>query len=258
MSKLTKSILAAIEQKKITPRAKAWFQTKNALVWGLAVLAIILAGILFAALIRELLEAEWNIAARYPGGSLHFLCEAVSFIWLGGILSAFAISYVFFRQTKHGYRYGVFAVGGVLLVTSLVLASSLMPTGVPQGMHDFREKQLGIPAFDETPWLNPDAGFLIGDIQEAQATILILDAFDNTIWRVGISDADIAPMVKLQVGEEIRALGKKTGDNSFEAEMIIPGKPIHMMHMMMFSQGDTSDNSERNLNSSAYQLMQAR
>lgn len=252
MSKLTKSILATIEKQKITPRAKAWFQTKNALVWGLVVLAIILAGVLLAALIRELLEAEWNIAARYPGGGFRFIREAVSFIWLGGILSAFAISYVFFRQTKHGYRYGVSLVGGILLVTSLVLASSLMPTNIPEGMRDFRENQLGIPAFDETPWLNPDAGFLIGEIQQAQNTLLILNSLDNKVWQVGISNADIAPIVILEKGEKIRALGEKTGEASFEAEIIMPGRPMHAcpdclkMHL------------ERNSNSPAYQMLQAR
>lgn len=257
MSKLTKSILETIKEKKITPKTKAWFQTKNSLVWVLAGLAILLAGVLFAALIRELLEAEWEIASRYPGGSFRFICEAVSFLWLAGIASAFAMSFVFFRHTKRGYRYGVFGVGGVLLVASLVLASSLIPTNIPGGLRDFREKQLGIPPFDEAQWLNPEEGFLIGKIQQAQDTLLILNALDKKLWEVGIGDAKIFPMMHFQIGEEIRAMGEKTGDASFEAEIVMP---CHPQHRMMFFQRENflDKNPERNSNSPAYHMMQAR
>jgi hypothetical protein len=263
MSKLTQSILAKIKEEKITPRAKAWFQTKNALVWGLAVIALILCGVLLASLMRELLEAEWEVASRWPGGGFRFIQEAISLISLVGIFAAFVIGFVFFRHTKRGYRYGVFMVGGVILVASLVLAFSLIPTEIPEKLRDFRENQLGIQPFDETPWKNPEAGFLIGTIQQSEDTLLILNALDNTIWQVGIGDADIAPMVKLQVGEEIRALGEKTGKDTFEADVILPRQPMrmmhNMMHIMLLPGGiSTQDSIERNSNSPAYQMMQAR
>jgi hypothetical protein len=257
MSKLTKSILATIEKKKLTPHTKAWFQTKNSLVWGLVVLTIILAGVLLAGLIRELLEAEWEIASRYPGGSFRFIREAVSFLWLAGILSAFAMSFVFFRQTKRGYRYGVFGLGGVLIVASLALASSLIPTDIPGDLRDFREKQLGIPPFDEAQWLNPEEGFLIGKIQQSQNALLILNTLDKSLWEVGIGDAKIAPMMRLVIGEEIRAMGEKTGENSFEAEIVMP---CHPRHRMMFFQRENflDNNPERNSKLPAYHMMQAR
>jgi hypothetical protein len=127
-------------------------------------------------------------------------------------------------------------------------------------MRDFRENQLGIPpAFDAQQWLNPQEGFLLGKIQEREDTLLILNTRDNTLWQVGISNADIAPMVKLNIGEDIRALGEQTGDSSFEAETIMPGKPMRVMHMMLFQKINLPNNSsERNPKLPAYQMMQAR
>ena len=224
MQKLSQSILKKIKNSHLKPRARWQFRLRDTVLWILAVVAVILAGIFIAGLIQDLIKAEWDIMHRYPGGKLGFIRQAISITWLIGIVAVVALAFVFFRKTKRGYRYGVFALAGIILTASLVLGASLIPTKIPEQMRDLRMQHLP-ERFNEERWLNPKEGFLIGEIIEIEDKLFILSALDQKVWEVGIEQAVIPPRLKLKVEELVRVVGKQTGEDTFQAEFVKPGIP---------------------------------
>ena len=224
MNKLSKSVLNKIKSKHLKPRAHWQFVLKNIVLWGLVVVAVVAAGVFVASLIQELLEAEWDIAHRYPGGPLNFFRQAISVTWLIAIVATIALAFVFFRKTKRGYRYGVSALAGIILVASIVLGTSLAPTKIPEKFREFEMQNFG-RRFDEQRWQAPEEGLLIGDIVEVGDELLVLSARDQKIWKVDISEAMVPPFLQMLEGENVRVIGEQTGEDSFRADFVKPGTP---------------------------------
>lgn len=224
MSQYSQKILAKIKSQKIAPRARWIFLAKNFGIWSLAVLAIIFAGIFLGNFVVDLISAEWEIFHRFPGGPVKFFRETISVFWLVGLVAAFIFAFFLFRKTRRGYRFGALALAGILLVASFAGGASLLSTPFPGQFREIHSKNFP-PHFESKNWMNPDAGFIFGEIIELGETILILDSVDDSIWSVNFSAAKIAPRVELRLGERVRAVGARVDDENFTAEFIQPGEP---------------------------------
>jgi hypothetical protein len=223
MDKLSKHILDKIKHEHSKPRAKWVFQARNVVFWVLAGVAVILAGLFLAGLLLDAFEAEWEIAGRYPGGYPNFLLHTFSWVWLFGIAAAVAAAYVVLRKTKRGYRYGILALSGVILVMSFAFGAALLGTPAPEKARDLR-LELHKPMAEKL-WQNPEKGLLVGVIVEFKGKLIILSAIDQSHWEVDVSSAHIAPMLKLREGEEIKVIGRSEKEGEFRAEFVYPAKP---------------------------------
>lgn len=252
MPNLSEKILDKIKSEKISPREKWIFLAKNYGIWVLAILGILLAGIFTGNLIHEFAMEEWDIAHHFPGGRANFLFHAIPFLWLFGIASTFAFAFFLLRKTKKGYKFGILAISGVIFIASGVCGVALLSTPLPPKFREFRMQNFP-PPFEASEWNNPSEGLLLGEIIEIGEKILILDAFDESIWEVDISDAKIPPVLELIVGMKIRVIGEKISDGKFEAEFIKPEKPFTMreMHFRILNSKKPCE-SERNSEACAY------
>jgi hypothetical protein len=252
MPNLSKKILARIKSEKISPHEKWIFLAKNYGIWVLAILGILLAGIFTGNLIHEFAMEEWDIAHHFPGGRANFLFHAIPFLWLFGIASTFAFAFFLLRKTKKGYKFGILAISGVIFIASGVCGVALLSTPLPPKFREFRMHNFP-PAFEAGEWNNPEEGLLFGEIVELGEKILILDAFDESVWEVDISEAKIPPQFELIVGMKIRAIGEKISEGKFEAEFIKSERPLKVreMHLRMLDSKKPC-NSERNSEACAY------
>lgn len=228
MNKFSKSILEKIKTEHLKPKARWQFVLKNIVLWSLAIVAVVAAGVFIASFIQDLLEAEWDIAHRYPGGQFHFLRQAISTTWLIAIAAVIALAFVFFRKTKRGYRYGVFVLAGIIFTSSVVLGTSLVPTKIPEKVRDFKAQKFG-RNFDEQRWQNPQEGFLLGDIIEIEGQIFILSALDKKVWKVDALGSKMPPDFDLKQGDRVRVIGEKSGEDTFRADFVKPEKPSRFL-----------------------------
>ncbi|MFH0776472.1 MAG: hypothetical protein V1936_02565 [Patescibacteria group bacterium] len=242
MQKLSKKILAEIKKQHLAPRSRLVFLAKNYGVWVLALLAVLLAAIFVSSLVGEVREAEWELASHFPGGRGNFLWHALPFFWLVSLLAACVFAYFLFRQTKSGYRFGLFAIVGSIGLVSLIGGVSLLATSLPPKFLDFRMHNFP-PPFDEAEWQNPEEGFLLGEILQIGDKVLILNSRDQSVWEVGISQAKLPPLFELQVGMNIRAVGTQTSEKKFEADFIFPKLPHALLHQEMMREMHSEINS---------------
>ncbi len=224
MLKLSEKILEKIKSEKISPRDKWIFLAKNCGVWLLAILGVVLAGVFTGNFVSDLLLAEWDIFPRFPGGRINFLANAISVFLLAGIFATFVFAFFFFRKTKRGYRVGILVLAGMILVASAVGGISLFFTPLPLKFHEFRLQHFP-PRFDSQKWMNPSEGFLFGEILEIGEKILILNALDNSVWEVDISEARIPPFLELKEKLKVRVIGEQIRDGEFRADFVKPGNP---------------------------------
>ncbi|MCK5472146.1 hypothetical protein KAI54_03085 [Candidatus Gracilibacteria bacterium] len=224
MPELSKKILDKIKSEKISPREKWVFLAKNYGVWLLVIFGIVLAGIFVGNFVSDLLLAEWDIFPRFPGGRINFLANAISVFLLAGIFAASVFTFFFFRKTKRGYRVGILALAGMILVMSAVGGISLLSTPLPLKFHEIRLQHFP-PHLDPQKWMNPSEGFLFGEILEIGEKILILNAFDNLMWEVDVSDARIPPFLELKEELKVRVIGEQIRDGEFRADFVKSGNP---------------------------------
>jgi len=221
MQKLSEKILAKIKSENISPREKWIFLVKNYGIWVLAILGIVLAGVFVGNIISDLHSAEWDIMHRFPGGKPNFLFHTIPFLWLFGIASAFTFTFFLLRKTKHGYRFGILAISGTILIVSSIAGVALLSTPLPPKFREFRMQNFP-PSFEASEWNNPSEGFLFGEILEVGEKILILNAFDESIWEVDVSEARIPPLLKLKEKLKVRVIGKQIRDGKFRADFVKP------------------------------------
>lgn len=232
MQKLSEKILAEIKNRKISPHARLLFLAKNYGVWALAIIAISLAAIFVGTFVAELLAAEWALLPHFPGGQINFVFHTLPIFWLGAILAAFLFAFFLLRRTKHGYRFGVLAITGGIFIASTAGGISLLSTPLPPQLHALRVQNFP-PHFEEHEWMDPEEGFLFGEIFGIEEKLLILNAIDESVWSVDVSSAKIPSQLELVVGEKIRAVGTKLDDENFAADFILPAMPMGLGGMRL-------------------------
>jgi hypothetical protein len=236
MNKISKDILAKIKSEKISPHEKWIFLAKNYGIWSLSIMGIILAGIFVGNAIHEVAMGEWDIMHRFPGGRPNFLFHAIPFLWLLGVTSAFALAFFLLRQTKRGYKYGILAISGVIFIASGICGVALLSTTLPPKFREFRMEHLP-PNFDSQRWMNPSEGFLFGEILVIEDKLFLLDALDNSVWEVDITEARIPPRLNLTEGMKVRVIGEDLGENKFSADFVKSGNTHEVMMRGMFRKG---------------------
>ena len=220
---LSKQILAKIKSEKIFPQKKWVFMAKNYGIWFLVVLGIILLGVFVGNFIYEIAMGEWDIMHRFPGGRLYFISQLLPLLWLLGIVSAFIFAFFIFRRTKHGYRYSILAASGIIFIFSSIAGVVLLSTPLPPKFREFRMQHFQ-QGFDSHKWMNPAKGFLFGEILVIKPQLFILNAVDDSLWEVDISEAHIPLCLHLVPKIRVRVIGKDLGENKFLADFVKDGK----------------------------------
>lgn len=185
MSKMSQSILEKIKQEHRMPVPHWRFVFKNIVVWTLVVSTVILSAVFLGTQLAQLLNAEWLIADRWPGGRIGFLRESISWLWVMGVLLCGIGAITFLRWTKRGYRYSFAWMSFLLIAATVTTGGLLLPTGVPQQFRIWHDQYLP-PKIDVARFHNPAEGRLMGEIISEADDTLLLEAVDQQVWELWV------------------------------------------------------------------------
>jgi hypothetical protein len=224
--KFDDKILERIKAEKIEPKSKWRFIFKNYAVWLLGLVFIALGSLAFS-LIFQILRGDIRPLPGQGEGVMRAVIMTVPIFWLLCLAAFTALAFYNFKNTKKGYRYSAAIVAIVAICLSAVLGGLFHFSGVGERV----DYALGrkAPFYDKV--LNPRVG-LWSEVENGRLSGLVVsgdvrDFFvlvdkEQAEWGVSSVGAKIDHPEELTVGRPLRVLGRKTGDNSFVAEEILP------------------------------------
>lgn len=203
MSKLSQSILEKIKKEHRQPLPHWRFVAKHMLIWFFVIAAILIASLSLGTQLAQLINAEWGIATRWPGGNLGFLRETISWLWIAGIILSLLGAITLFRYTKRGYRYSFVFITFVLITTSATAGALLLSTSFPQKFKVMHDQYLP-PKRNVSNFHNPMEGRLMGEIISEEDDTIFLEAIDKHIWELWVfQEYAVLPADLVQVFGEV-------------------------------------------------------
>lgn len=192
MTKLSQLILEKIKREDRQPISRWKFILKNSALWIFGGCFLVIAAILVGTQLGNLIEAEWQISARWPGGRIGFLQEVVSWIWAAGIFIGVVGAVTLFRFTRRGYRHTAIFLVITLAITSAVAGSLLLPTPVPKFVRQIHQQYFP-PRIVVEQFHNPQEGRLLGHVMDIAQDTVYLEAVDRHLWELWVfSDQIVA------------------------------------------------------------------
>ena len=228
----TASIMEHIHKQKITPRSRFAVRWKNVILWG-AVACIVVCGALFTSLIvMNVVDVHPMLVQRLGWGGVGVLLwRTAPWLWLLLALAVVLVGFVVVRLTRWGYRYSVVAIVGLTVLGMGLLGVILHMTEMNRLMGQMMMGGNGMQRMrvlfpEHGRWNSPHDGMLGGRIiamERTQNGVMTLRAFDDTMWRVVITEETSLPRRRaLGVGMDVEMIGTVTGIQTYVAEMIRP------------------------------------
>lgn len=221
-SKLSKSVLAHIEEKHIEPIPKWHFVVRNILWWVLFVLSIILGGAGLAVIIFSITHQRFDFIDLFSRGGPSVWFGMLPFFWGCFFIGFVWISFWGITHTKKAYRIPRF-----VLILSNIILTLLWGTAVySSGMTEHFERKVvkHVPFMKtireqrEHRWDNIEHGFLAGKVQSLTETELVIKRRSGEVFTVDIQKAVLRGGASVQEGDIVRFTGKLEENNFFVAE----------------------------------------
>jgi hypothetical protein len=226
MSDLSHIILEKIQTEKVKPTPKWVFLLKRSSVWGLFVLSVLIGSAALGLVFFQFQDADYASFHRMGHGPFEFVLLALPYFWVALMASFVILAFYNFRHTEEGYKYGVFAIVGLSLLSSLILGSAFYASGYTEKLDGVLN---AIPHYEDLNfgkrilWQRPEEGFLAGTILRLDKDqVLVLQDFGNKTWWVNIGKAEINPPSIVEVGARIKAVGERQGPDRFDARLVTP------------------------------------
>ncbi|MGA2666744.1 MAG: hypothetical protein ABSE91_01470 [Patescibacteria group bacterium] len=223
---VSKETIQKIRQEKIAPIPKWHFLLKNDVILAAAVTSALVGSIGVAVIIHVILNRDWFLytAAHRPLAPSHLLSDIPS-IWLILLVLTILLAYYNVKHSKSGYRYSAYWIVLGSLIFSLIFGALFNIIGLGARVDAGLAKD--IPAYQSVEnqtrelWSEPDEGRLGGTVTKISGQSLELKDSSGKIWQVSTTEVQYfgAPV---KVGQEIKIIGEKTGDNTFDADEIHP------------------------------------
>jgi len=240
--KLSASILTRIQKEQITPIARWHFVLKHIRCWIFFALFVILGAIGVSVIIFAVMESDFDFFSYLHGTELQFWLSMIPIFWIVFFVIFAGLAVWGMRQTGKNYRVPLLRVMGLNLLLSIILGVVFYNIDGAENFEkifaDHMPMYRGISHQKMMHWRHPEEGRIAGEVVSMdENSILILDAFDQTRWRVDCNNAVFMGSDELQKGMKVRILGKPTGKNEFKADVIGLWRPPRrdmMMRMPFF------------------------
>lgn len=228
MNKLSNNILETIHKKKITPLPKALFFLKNAALWLLFALTVLLGGaalsVLFYALLVSFSELPVSFFTDDRTSRFELFLTMIPMIWilLFSLFSLFA--FFLLRHTKHGYRFSWWALMGINLLMSTLLALGFFLGGGAERLEQMLMRGEGIFVSQqqrvERFLQHPEEGRLGGVVLRmgSQENTFLLQDPHGATWLVRSKN----PLPSDLIGKRIALRGERLPEGVFLADEIHP------------------------------------
>jgi hypothetical protein len=194
MSKLSKSILDAIQSKKITPRSKWYFVWLHTLLWASFWLTLFVGIVAVSFLFLEMSMPERPYMQWMPLPGPMRILPFLPFLWWFGALICVTIAYSVFYKTDRGYRMPTLWIVWILIMGSFTGGFALHQTK----MNSFWEKHMQrlVPPYGRMraefrkSMPLPESGILPWRIESINDNEYIIKTLDQKTWKVSLDCSD--------------------------------------------------------------------
>jgi hypothetical protein len=220
-------LLAEIEKRKVKPKPKWFYLTKNGLIWFLLILFALISAFAFAVIIYIVAESDYALFFRETGSVLSFWFKFLPLFWLLFLLIFVIVAVIASRKTKKGYRFKLTKIVAVILLISAMAGVIIYYSGFAKTFESLFAQNLpfykSLDQHKMAMWQRPESGLLAGEISEIDLSKnkLVLVDFNGKSWQVDIKNAAVKRRVELRVGSLIKVIGY-IQESGFSAREIRP------------------------------------
>ncbi|MFA4930379.1 MAG: hypothetical protein WC570_00730 [Patescibacteria group bacterium] len=239
--KISDKVIDKIKQENVKPIPRWHFWLQHGFLWVLLVILLLLGAISLGITFFELTDVEWGLRPMLGIGLGHWLFSFFPYFWSAILIVVAVLAYYNFLNTPKGYRYPKYQVILFGLILIILTAGAFHYAGLAKKARNFLHDRAPIfqnfmPNKDQLYYL-PDQGLLAGKIIDINDESLTLKTIDPHDWKVDIGEAKIPPGKKLENGQKIKILGKKTGEFEFKAEEFRPWQAGDMLRLNNMPKG---------------------
>jgi len=219
-------LIQKIKEEKITPKPKWYFALKNALIWSLYLLFILIGAISFSIVLFAVQQTDFELLSHIGHSKLEALLSILPIIWLISLIGFIAGSIYSIYNSKRGYKFTFNKIIALSVGLSIVIGTIFFISGGASWFEEAFALRVGfyesIQKKKEKIWQNPEKGNIAGTIIKVDDDKIELQDLDNNKWQIDLHDVFIPRAVFLEKGEKVKITGKKIDDNTFKAEGIYP------------------------------------
>lgn len=223
MNSLSEKILEEIHSKKITPRSRWYFLTKEWILWFACGVVTLLGAVAFSIVLFFLFNVNWKVRYFLEMSQWKILFQMMPLLWVVLFVGLFILSLFHAHQTKRGYRYHriiIFSTLGISFVLGIFIYQ--------MGMAHIVESIVGshIPRYQTLlerkaqMWHRPEEGLLGGQIVAIEnPKIFVLRDRYLVVWNI---EHNFQENSFVEVGRIVRVEGEMKREGYFEAHSIVP------------------------------------
>lgn len=219
-------MIETIRQQGVQPVSKWRFSLKNSLVWTGFLLAITLGALAFSVILFAIQQTDFSVVGHLSHSRLELFLGLLPFLWIGFLLVCLALAFYSIQYSQRGYKFTAAKLAGFSALFSVLLGTLFfIGGGGHQLEHAFATNISLYESLQEKKvklWSMPEDGYLSGQIETVGTDYFNLKDFKNKVWKVQYEDAFIAPVVRLELGETVKIIGKMTSNEAFKADEIRP------------------------------------
>lgn len=226
---IVKRVLERIEDEHVVPRPRWEFIFQNYFFWGLGALAVVLGAFAFSAIVFDIENMDWSLAAVTHGNVWLFLLDAAPFLWIGTLFLFIIVGYLNVRHTRYGYRYSLPAIAVGAVLSSVALGGTLYAFGLGEVVDDLPGKlpfHQPILEAQKEWWQMPTKGLLGGTVASVTPNISSFSLKDSkgVTWQIDASDLRTPDLVAVARGGKVRVVGilSSTTTPSFHGCFVLP------------------------------------
>ena len=222
----SENFIQRIKEQNIKPIPRWRFTARNAMIWTLVSLSVLIGAISFSIILFVIQQIEFNLISHMTHSRLEMWLGLLPFLWIILLIVFIIISIFGLKKTRKGYKFPVSRVVGGNVIFSILLGTLLFLGGGARWLENAFEVNMsfyeGINDKKVKMWSKPDQGYLAGTIEHVYDTTFVIKDFDEASWEVVITNARIFELVELAVGEKVKIIGSLQQGNTFIADEVRP------------------------------------
>ena len=219
-------LIERIKSDNITPKPKWYFSLKNALVWSLYFIFILIGAISFSIILFAIQQTDFELLSHIGHSKLEALLSILPYIWLISLVGFIAGSIYSIYNSKRGYKFAFSKIIAFSVGLSMVAGTIFFISGGASWFEEAFALRVGfyesIQKKKERIWQNPAKGNIAGTIDRVEDNEIEMTDLDNHKWTIDLDGVFIPRAVFLEKGEKIKVSGKQISDTQFKADGIYP------------------------------------
>jgi len=214
-SNLKSTLLQKIEDKKLCPRSRWFFRSRECLVWFLWFVSVVIGALAVAISVFVVTHHQYALYEATHDNFFTFLVEVLPYIWIIVFAVMVGVAVFNIRHTRRGYRYSLLTIIGSSVVLSFAGGSTLQYFGFGHTVDSLLGQQMPMymsqEKYEHNLWLQPEEGRLVGRQVEAtlaSTSVIVFEDASGDRWRMEIQELFAYDQQLLESGKMVRVLGE--------------------------------------------------